>query len=311
MRYDAAKLLPPCLVPIFMALVVIDTADAQRSLLSPGGVSPKTLRVQEVDREYLLALPKNLHPARRTDQADSLPPSNTNGDNSVHPIVFVWHGHGGGMRHSARTFRIHELWPEAIVVYPQGLPTPGMTDPAGKKSGWQKFDGDQDNRDLLFFDALLADLTQSYAVDRMRLFSMGHSNGAAFTYLLAMARPGVLAAIAPSAAPARGVRAGLFAGDPLAKIPPLPVMHIVGKDDKVVPRSWQIPTIDAFRKKNECSSDSKPWESGCVIYESKVDAPVVVMEHSGGHTYPQEANAKIVQFFKQHSRTDRVKQPPP
>ena len=36
-------------------------------------------------------------------------------------------------------------WPEAIVVYMQGLNTPGVIgDREGKKSGWQKSTGDQD-----------------------------------------------------------------------------------------------------------------------------------------------------------------------
>lgn len=277
-----------------------NNVEAQNNLLVPAGVAPKTLRVKDLDREYLLALPINSRTAKESNK-DAVPSSSeSNRDASGHPVVFVWHGHGGGMKHSARTFRIHELWPEAMVVYTQGLPTPGMTDPQGKKNGWQRFEGDQDNRDLRFFDALLEELAKSYKVDRKRLYSMGHSNGAAFTYLIAMSRPGVLAAIAPSAAPARGVRAGLLAGDPLAKIPPIPVMHIVGKDDKIVPKSWQIPTIEAFKKKNGCSADAKPWEPGCVIYESKSGAPVIVMEHEGGHTYPQVANERIVKFFQSH-----------
>ncbi|MCU0714925.1 MAG: hypothetical protein MUD03_02240 [Pirellula sp.] len=271
---------------------------AQNNLLASADVVPKTLRVKELDREYLLALPKNAPKTAESTKVEEPVSSESKRATSGQPVVFVWHGHGGAMRHSARTFRIHELWPEAIVVYTQGLPTPGMTDPEGKKNGWQRFDGDQDNRDLLFFDALLEELAKSYKVDRKRVYSMGHSNGAAFTYLIAMSRPGALAAIAPSAAPARGIRAGFLAGDPLAKIPPLPVMHIVGKDDKIVPRAWQIPTIEAFKKKNGCSTEAKPWEPGCVIYESKSGAPVIVMEHEGGHTYPQVANEKIVKFFK-------------
>ncbi|XZE36256.1 alpha/beta hydrolase family esterase [Pirellulaceae bacterium SH501] len=300
MRSYSANVALTWLVALALSSWSTNKLQAQSNLLAPPGVALKTLRVKELDREYLLALPKK---ARATDEStDDRGPktSDANRDTSGHPVVFVWHGHGGGMKHSARTFRIHELWPEAIVVYTQGLPTPGMTDPEGKKNGWQRFEGDQENRDLLFFDALLVELGKSYSLDRKRIYSMGHSNGAAFTYLIAMSRPGVLAAIAPSAAPARGVRAGFLAGDPLAKIPPLPVMHIVGKEDKIVPRSWQIPTIEAFKKKNGCSADAKPWEPGCVIYESKSGAPVIVMEHEGGHTYPQIANERIVKFFQTH-----------
>src|SRR5687768_13981889 len=67
------------------------------------------------------------------------------------PLVFAFHGHGGSMQGAARMFHIHELWPEAIAVYMQGLNTPGqLTDPEGKRPGWQRRPGDQADRDLKF-----------------------------------------------------------------------------------------------------------------------------------------------------------------
>src|SRR5205814_9978801 len=55
------------------------------------------------------------------------------------PLVFVFHGHGGKMQGAARSMPFHEVWPEAIVVFPQGLKTPGrLTDPEGKLPGWQQ-----------------------------------------------------------------------------------------------------------------------------------------------------------------------------
>ena len=42
------------------------------------------------------------------------------------PLVFDFHGHGGTARHAAKTHHIHETWPEAVVVYMQGIPTPGL-----------------------------------------------------------------------------------------------------------------------------------------------------------------------------------------
>ena len=76
-------------------------------------------------------------------------------------VVFAFHGHGGSMNNAARMFGYHTLWPEAIVVYMQGLNTPGrLTDPEGKRPGWQKDAGDQGDRDLRFFDAVLASLQQ-------------------------------------------------------------------------------------------------------------------------------------------------------
>jgi len=85
----------------------------------------------------------------------TLPQAHTNPS----PVVFAFHGHGGSMLNAARTFGFHTRWPEAVVVYMQGLNTPGrLTDPEGKKPGWQSAVGDQGDRDLKFFDAVLASL---------------------------------------------------------------------------------------------------------------------------------------------------------
>lgn len=86
------------------------------------------------------------------------------------PVVFCFHGHGGRMKHAAATFAYHTHWPQAIAVYMQGLNTPGvLTDPEGKKPGWQKTFGDQGDRDLKFFDAVLATLKKDYKVDDTRI----------------------------------------------------------------------------------------------------------------------------------------------
>ena len=105
---------------------------------------------------------------------------------------------------AARSFGYHTLWPEAIVVYMQGLPTPGKTDPDGKQPGWQRLAGDQQDRDFKFFDAVLADLKKDYKVDAKRVYATGHSNGGGFTYLLWSTRGDIFAAMGPSAAAGSG-----------------------------------------------------------------------------------------------------------
>ena len=114
------------------------------------------------------------------------------------PLVFVFHGHGGNMNNAARSFHLHELWPEAIVVYPQGLPTPSRIDPQGKRSGWQQSSGTQQDRDLKLFDTMLASVKKKWHVDENQIYATGHSNGAIFTYLLWAAHPDLFAAVAPS-----------------------------------------------------------------------------------------------------------------
>ncbi len=95
------------------------------------------------------------------------------------PLVFVFHGHGGSAQQAARSFAMDRQWPEAISVYMQGLDTPGqLTDSQGNRPGWQAAIGDQGDRDLKFFDAVLARLKRDYDVDAKRIYCTGHSNGA-------------------------------------------------------------------------------------------------------------------------------------
>jgi len=210
------------------------------------------------------------------------------------PVVFAFHGHGGSMNNAARMFRYHTLWPQAIVVYMQGLNTPGrLTDPEGKKPGWQSGVGDQGDRDLKLFDAVLASLKQDYHVDAKRIYATGHSNGGGFTYLLLAERGDVFAAVAPSAAvDARSV----------LKLRPKPVLHVAGEKDPLVKFAWQERMIEAVRKLDQCA-DGQPWEGekDCTIYPSKLGTPVVTFIHPGTHQFPGTAPDIIVKFFKEHA----------
>lgn len=211
------------------------------------------------------------------------------------PVVFVFHGHGGNMRITSRTFAIHQLWTEALVVYMQGLNTPGrLTDPEGKKTGWQNAPGDQGDRDLMFFDAVLATLKSDYPVDVKRVYSTGHSNGGGFTYLLWGTRGEAFAAMAPSAAVAPAVM-------PLLKAKP--VMHIAGESDPLVKFTWQKATIDRLIRLNQCGA-AKTWDQdeNCTLYPSKTGTPVVTALHPGGHEFRADTPPLIVKFFKQHAR---------
>jgi len=210
------------------------------------------------------------------------------------PVVFAFHGHGGTADRAAAKFAYHEHWPEAIAVYMQGLNTPGLlTDPEGKRSGWQSTIGDQQDRDLKFFDAVLSDLKKDYKVDDKRIYATGHSNGGGFSYLLWAARGDVLAAIAPCAAAARPEFQQLFK--------PKPVLHMGGENDPLVKFAWQQRTIDAVRKINGCGQ-GQPWGEHCTLYPSESGTPVVTYIHSGGHQFPEDVPPVIVKFFKQHAK---------
>ena len=212
------------------------------------------------------------------------------------PVVFAFHGHGGTMAHAARTFSYHTLWPEAIVVYMQGLKTPGtLTDPEGKRFGWQSGRGDQDDRDLKFFDAAFASLKTDYKVDESRVYATGHSNGGGFTYLLWATRGDLFAAVAPSAA---------VAGKELKNLKPKPVLHVAGENDPLVKWTWQKMMIDAVRKLNGCDADGVEWDKAAdligTVYASKTGTPVVTLISPGDHKFPGEAPRLITKFFKEH-----------
>ena len=214
------------------------------------------------------------------------------------PLVFAFHGHGGNMQNAARSFRIHEIWPEAAVVYMQGLPTPGqLTDPEGKRNGWNAKPGDPDNRDLKFFDAVLSSLQKETKIDPKQIYCIGHSNGGSFTYCLWAARGDRFAAVAPS---------GALLKDGLPLLKPKPVLHLAGENDPLVKFAWQDQMMQADRKLNGCSENGEPWalagDLTGTIYPSAAGTPLVTLIHPGGHKFPSEAPELIVRFFKENAR---------
>ena len=38
------------------------------------------------------------------------------------PVVFVFHGHGGNAKHASKNLNFHQNFPEALVIYMQGIP---------------------------------------------------------------------------------------------------------------------------------------------------------------------------------------------
>lgn len=215
-----------------------------------------------------------------------------------HPLVFVFHGHGGTMKHASTTITVHKHWPDAICVYPQGLNTPSkLVDPDGKRSGWQSNAGEQGDRDLKFFDEMLKSLRKDYEVDDKRVYATGHSNGGRFTQLLWAERGETFAAVAPS---------GSTATTLTRSFKPKPCLHIAGEMDELVRFAWQKQTMEAVRKTNGCDADGKPWnkekEPTGTLYTSKGGTPLVTLIYPGGHTFPADAPRRIAAFFKEHAK---------
>ena len=154
-------------------------------------------------------------------------------------------------------------------------------------------DPNVDNRDLKFFDAMLATMRQTYTVDDQRIYSTGFSNGAAFSYLLWAERGKVLAAF--------GIVAGAI-WPPTQLTEPRAVLVIAGQTDQVIPISLQQQAIEAARQVDSATGPGQPCGPICILYPSTTNTPVVTRIHPGGHIYPPWAPPAIVEFFKLHKK---------
>ena len=216
----------------------------------------------------------------------------------AHPLVFAFHGHAGNMEGFSRAAAIQQYWPEAIVVVPQGLPTTSHLDPHGKKPGWQRFAGDDGNRDLRLFDAMLATLRQRYRVDDRRVFATGFSNGAFFSLLLWIERSREVAGVA--------IVAGAL--DPSQRLPVAkPVLHVAGEHDPLVTPQKVEPTVAEERRADGAEGAGRACGNGCTDYRGK--APVRVVWHPGGHVYPPRAAELTADFFRGVNATPGEAQP--
>jgi polyhydroxybutyrate depolymerase len=187
----------------------------------------------------------------------------------------------------------------SILVFPQGLPTVSpLVDKEGRMPGWQTSVDSEGGRDIKLFDTILADLKKEQSVDERRIFSMGHSNGAAFSYLLWQARPEVIAAVG-------SVAGSLRADTKVAS--PMPVIHVAGEKDPLVKFAWQKATFAAIRRINGCAEEGKPWAKEGVLeatlYPSTKGAPLVTAIHAGGHEYAKGSTELIVRFFKENPKS--------
>ena len=201
------------------------------------------------------------------------------------PLVFSFHGRGDDME-NFQYVRLHEAWPEAIVVYFQGLPN------GEGYRGWQVESGQDNDRDLKLVDTALASLRTKFRIDEARIYATGFSNGASFTYLLWTERPAVFAAYAPVAGRIR---------PSLQPKQAKPLFHIGGQRDPQVRFADQRQAFETAIRVNGVAEKSASCGSGCTIYGAAGRTPVMTWIHQGGHVYPNTTSERIVTFFQAHS----------
>lgn len=243
---------------------------------SLGDAKPETFTVDGVERQAIVY------------------PNATPAPGAGAPVVFVFHGHGGTAQNVARRLRIHELWPEAVVVYMQGVPgVEGITDPEGKRNGWQKSPGEVGDRDIKFFDAALDRMQKKYKTDPNRVYVLGHSNGGRFVNVLWNSRGDKLAALCSAAGPG---------GRLIERAAPKPVFILAGEKDPLVPFQNQQLSIELARKLLK-TDQSRAKVNGFERSEPGVNgAELVTYIHPGGHEFPGDALPKVISFFQRHVR---------
>jgi polyhydroxybutyrate depolymerase len=214
-----------------------------------------------------------------------------------HPLVFAFHGHGGNMQGAAQSMHFQDLWPEAIIVYPQGVTNrPGPIDPQGTKTGWQ-VEANQSNgvgnADLDFFDAMVATMRQKFSVNDARIYTTGFSSGGLFSYLLWAERGKTIAAIGE-------VAGRLWDSEHLTE--PRALLAIGGQADHTDPFPLQEQTVATAKQVDNATGASQPCGQNCTLYASTSNTPVKTIFHPGAHVYPPWAPAEIVTFFKNHKQ---------
>lgn len=228
----------------------------------------KTIQVDGVKREALISAPKS---------------------NKLAPLVLAFHGYGGNMNRASENFRLHEHWPEAVVVYMQGLPSLNPRDQANQRPGWDVMKPPPNNRDVKFVDAILADVKKTYKIDGKQVFAMGHSNGGRFSYVLWAERGEAFRAFSMCGSNSVGF-------DNLLK--PKSAFLIAGVNDSTVPFANQEKTASVLKGllKIEAPLDRSPGQFKS--YKGTGNLHLATYFHSGGHEYPKDAGKMVVDFFR-------------
>ncbi|MFN6052976.1 MAG: alpha/beta hydrolase family esterase [Planctomycetia bacterium] len=281
--------------------------------LGPGD-HQRTLEVGGLKRSYVIHVPKTYMRGKPTPVVLALHGAAMNGP------MMVWFS-GLSKKSDEAGF---------LVVYPSGTGTgPFLTWNAGGFKG--KMSEDRPD-DVTFISNLLDDLGTMVTVDAKRVYACGMSNGGMMCYRLAAELSERIAAIAPVA--------GTIAIGESKPSRPVPVMHVHGSKDQVVPFEIRkdnrppfmqlkgvMESIDVWVKINGCedmprtetiSSDPSDMKVTQTVYGGGKNGTevVLVLVDGGGHTWPGQqppvgfigkstksisANDLIWEFFRRHS----------
>lgn len=244
------------------------------------GLCPVRLSLAGVPEMLELQLGDTARAARVYPGAES--------DRQPSPLVIVFHGLADSAWNFADIVAFHEEWPQATVVYPEGLP---REDRAGRR-GWHGFRDNDINQDMAFTDLLLETLADRYRVDPSRVYVTGFSNGGHMTFNLLLDRPCRFAAFAPVGALGEYV---------LDAETPRPVIYLFGREEpREYSDEWQ-KTVVALAQINRATGEKREWAPGLTEFlPGPGGQPTVYGLYGAGHVWPSGGNELIVRFFREH-----------
>lgn len=197
------------------------------------------------------------------------------------PVVFAFHPGGMNMGYMQGLVPMSREWPEAIGIYGEGLARG-----AEGRAGWQGRPTELEDRDLKYFDAMMAWLNEHACFDEKRVFVWGYSAGGRLANLLACERTKVIAG-------------AVIASSSMECRPSSPKPMIVnhGTGDVTIPYARAVDAMKVWTTLNGCSAPPKGGAVGC-SQAAGCGAALTLCTFDGGHGYDASFNKVAVEFLK-------------
>jgi polyhydroxybutyrate depolymerase len=256
----------------------------------------RTLAVGEMERSYLLHVPKGLN------------------NQQLVPLVFVFHGFQENGNY-ARVYTSFNQIANAngfIVVYPDGSGSSGSL--SWNASGCCGYALENNVDEPAFVRAIIADVETIARVDPKRTYAAGFSNGALLSYRLACTMSDTFAAVAPAG--------GVLMYSPCQPQEPVSLIHVHGSNDDVVPLEGggsgiEFPPVKdglaTWANLDECSGEEQVGQNGILTHTTygtcAAGVSVELYTVDGiGHSWPSHYVAPISQivweFFAAHPKPE-------
>ena len=244
----------------------------------PISPEPLTVMVNGIERTYLLTVPAKYIASQPT------------------PLIVAFHGRTNSNEQVRKYFGFDRNATEFFVAYPAAVQTP-----TGTFTWSDGSDKASQLRDVMFFDALVKQLSERYCIDMDRIFTAGHSLGAWFGNSVACIRGGVV----QGSATVGGNSVLIDCAGPAS------AMIMNNPKDTLSPHKSAELVRDQRLRENGCTQESRPVPGStlsCIEYtqcdegKSVQWCPHTIDSERDGryypHVWPPDAAKTIVSFFR-------------